>query len=47
MKRGGMTYSEISELLGYPKTTIANWISNGSRLVREAMRRLTRGDGWE
>ena len=47
MRRGGMTYAEISELLGYPMTTISNWIANGKHLVNEAMRRLTRGEGWE
>lgn len=47
MSRGGMTQSEISEVLGYPKTTIQNWIANGSRLVRKAMRALTNGGGWE
>lgn len=43
MSRGGMSHKEIADMLGYPITTVRNWISLGNRFTREAMDRLNKG----
>lgn len=43
MRKGGMDHLEISRRLGYPISTIRNWISKGYRLERQMLEALSDG----
>ena len=43
MSRGGMSHLDIANTLGYPITTVKNWIALGNRFNREAMEKLNSG----
>ncbi len=46
MSKGGMSRREIAEQLGYPETTINNWINRGNALYRDAVRKMGKEGSW-